>query len=409
MAGLLVLTWLAISPLHAQQGSTDLPQDAPVASSPAPETQALAPDQPISAELLTVAPGEIYWERFGHNALIIGYADGRRISYNFGYFDFAQPGFMRRFLLGDMRYLAVAFDADEDLQAYLREGRALRLQSLALSGDALQRLDAHLRQAVSPAEREYRYDYYRRNCSTRIRDALDEALQGALRRNTVSRSRGLSFRDFTLSHAAPEAWLYVGTHLGLSEAVDRPVSIWEEQFLPARVADAIAELPGSGADGQPGLVRGERYMGPPWPAPPPFPERLPWWIGGGLLLAGLLVLPGLPGAIARAAVLLSWGGIGVVLLGLWLGTDHWAAAANENILLYSPLWWLALPALARRQPRWASRALRWALLLSASAVVLKVLPAFGQQNWEWIALMAAPLSWLGWRVWRAQGSGLGAQ
>lgn len=403
---------LLAGPLCAQQ-ATIAGQDQPLAAdsaglaTPWSESPATAgalppPDQPVSAELMTVAPGQIYWERFGHNALIIGYADGRRISYNFGYFDFAQPGFLRRFLLGDMRYLAIAFVADEDLQAYLQQGRAVRLQRLALSPEALTRLDGHLRRAVSPAEREYRYDYYRRNCSTRIRDALDEALGGALRRHTVSRSRGLSFRDFTLSHAAPEAWLYVGTHLGLSEAVDRPVSIWDEQFLPARVADAIAELPLTGADGQAGLVRDERYLGAPWPDPPGFPERLPWWIAAGLLLTALLALPGLAGAISRGLLALLFGLIGVGLLGLWLGTDHWAAAANENILLFSPLWLLAVPALARRQPRWHSRALRWALLLAAAAVVLKVLPAFDQQNWEWIALLVAPLGWLGWRVVRAE-------
>ncbi|MEZ5444038.1 MAG: DUF4105 domain-containing protein [Lysobacterales bacterium] len=395
-----MLVWLLVfgAPLVGAQEPAVEPAAAPemVVTTDVPD-----PDQPVSATLLTVAPGEIYWERFGHNALIIGYGDGRRISYNFGYFDFEQPGFLTRFLRGDMRYLAIAFAADDDLSGYLREGRSVRLQSLSLPAPALQRLDAVLRQAVSPAEREYRYDYYRRNCSTRIRDALDEALDGALRRNTVSRSRGLSLRDFTLAHAAPEAWLYVGTHLGLSSAVDRPVSIWEEQFLPARVADAIAELPLVGADGQSGLVRQEQLLGPDWPGAPTFPERLPWWIGAGLLLATLFALPGLVGAWARGLIAVTFGLVGATLLGLWLGTDHWAAAANENILLFSPLWWWALPALARRQPLWRSTALRWTLLVTASALVLKVLPAFDQQNWEWIWLMAAPWGWLAWRWWRA--------
>ncbi|MCB1643479.1 MAG: hypothetical protein KDI37_17245, partial [Xanthomonadales bacterium] len=93
--------------------------------------------------------------------------------------------------------------------------------------------------------------------------------------------------------------------------------------------------------------------------------------------------------------------VGATLLGLWLGTDHWAAAANENILLFSPLWWWALPALARRQPLWRSTPMRWTLLVTASALVLKVLPSFDQQNWEWIWLMAAPWGWLAWRWWRA--------
>ncbi len=357
--------------------------------------------QPVAAELMTVAPGEIYWERFGHNALILSFDDGSRTSYNFGYFDFEQPGFLLRFLRGHMLYLAVAIDADVDLGYYLQSGRPVRLQRLDLDLSALARLAAHLERAVSPAEREYRYDYYTRNCSTRIRDALDVALEGALKRSTISRSRGLSYRDFTLSHAAPVGWLYVGTHLGLSEAVDRPISLWDEQFLPARLADATAEL--TNADGSAPLVSAERYLGPAWPAAPPFPERLPWWLLAGGLLAGWIALPGALGRAGAVLIGTAFGLIGLGLLGLWLGTDHAAAHRNENMLLYSPLWLLAVPALAGRASPTSQRALRWALLTAAAAIAAKVLPAFGQQNWEWIALAAPPMLLLAWRVWWGEG------
>lgn len=353
--------------------------------------------EPVAAELMTVAPGEIYWERFGHNALIVSFDDGSRTSYNFGYFDFDQPGFLVRFLRGHMLYLAVAIDAAADLDYYLQSGRSIRLQRLDLDRQALSRLAAHLERAVAPDEREYRYDYYTRNCSTKIRDALDVALDGALKRATISRSRGLSYRDFTLSHAAPVPWLYVGTHLGLSEAVDRPISLWSEQFLPARVADVAAELRNAEGDGP--LVQAERFLGPAWPDPPAFPERMPWWLLAGAALAGMISLPGRVGRSAAVLIGAGFGLIGLALLGLWLGTEHWAAHRNENMLLYSPLWLLALPALAGRTSPTSQQALRWALATAAAAVAAKVLPAFGQQNWEWIALAAPPMLLLAWRVW----------
>jgi hypothetical protein len=110
----------------------------------------------------------------------------------------------------------------------------------------------------------------------------------------------------------------------------------------------------------------------------------------------------LPGRVGRSAAVLigaGFGLIGLALLGLWLGTEHWAAHRNENMLLYSPLWLLALPALAGRTSPTSQRALRWALVTAAAAVAAKVLPAFGQQNWEWIALAAPPMLLLAWRVW----------
>ena len=55
---------------------------------------------------MTMQPGEIFWERFGHDAIVVD--DPRRpappISYNFGFFDPSEPDFIGRFVRGDMRY-----------------------------------------------------------------------------------------------------------------------------------------------------------------------------------------------------------------------------------------------------------------------------------------------------------------
>ena len=39
-----------------------------------------------SVALVTIAPGDIYWQRFGHNTLLVTPADSdKAVSYNFGY------------------------------------------------------------------------------------------------------------------------------------------------------------------------------------------------------------------------------------------------------------------------------------------------------------------------------------
>ncbi len=347
---------------------------------------------------MTAAPGQIYWERFGHNALIVSYNDGRRISYNFGYFDFEQSGFLFRFVRGRMLYRALALDADLDLAGYLEQGRAVRLQRLQMGADALRALDAALREHVQPENSEYRYDYYRNNCSTKVRDAIDAALGGLLKRETAGRSRGLSYRDFTMLATVPEPWLFVGTHLGLGQPVDRPISLWDEQFMPAQLADRVGELYlSNAAGGSYPLVVEDRVLGGDWPQPGAFPETWGWWLAVGLLWAALLRLPGRAGAIIRAASGLLWGLIGLVLLGLCF-TDHWAAQRNENLLLYSPLWLLSIPALYARGGRVAQLGLRLALGLALAGLVLKVLPMLSQQNWEWLWLSMPPVLMLAWRM-----------
>ncbi|MBA3930704.1 MAG: hypothetical protein C0521_14060, partial [Xanthomonas sp.] len=47
----------------------------------------------------TMQPGEVFFERFGHNAIVVvDPASGDAISYNFGFFDLDEPGFYRRFV-----------------------------------------------------------------------------------------------------------------------------------------------------------------------------------------------------------------------------------------------------------------------------------------------------------------------
>lgn len=353
---------------------------------------------------MTVEPGPVYWERFGHNALIISYANGSRVSYNFGYFDFNQPGFLTRFLRGHMLYKALALDADFDVAGYLEAGRAVRLQRLQLPPDALLELDRRLREHVELANADYRYDYYRNNCSTKIRDAIDQALGGQLKRETAGRSRGLSYRDYTLVSTAPVPWLYAGTHLGLGQAVDRPISIWDEQFLPSQLAERVAELRlNNAAGGEYPLVVEDRVLGGAWPDSSAFPERWYWWLGLGLLWAAAFCLPGKWGGLARAGSGLLWGMTGLLLLGL-SATDHWAAHRNENIFLFSPIWLAAIPALYGLGWKGSRRALQLALLVAAIGLGLKVLPAFAQQNWDWYYLALPPMLMLWWRIRSAETS-----
>src|SRR5690606_41076565 len=45
--------------------------------------------------VLSMQPGEVFFERFGHNALVVADpATGAATSYNFGYFDPTKPGFI---------------------------------------------------------------------------------------------------------------------------------------------------------------------------------------------------------------------------------------------------------------------------------------------------------------------------
>src|SRR4051812_22183888 len=59
----------------------------------------------VRITLLTMGQGTEVYELFGHNAIWVHEPDVHPdLVYNWGVFDFNTPGFIPRFLLGDMRY-----------------------------------------------------------------------------------------------------------------------------------------------------------------------------------------------------------------------------------------------------------------------------------------------------------------
>ncbi|HET6566239.1 MAG TPA: DUF4105 domain-containing protein, partial [Xanthomonadales bacterium] len=190
--------------------------------------------------LVTYGPGELYWQRFGHNGIWIRDEDlGLDHVFNFGFFDFEQEDFFLRFLQGRMLYFSAAQPAESEFAQYIDENRSIRLQKLALGEEQALLLADFLVREVQPQNRDYLYDYYLDNCSTRVRDALDLALDGRLQQHFTNLAAGQNFRSHTRRLTAGDFWLYLGLELGLGQPVDEPISRWDEFFIPAQLAAGI--------------------------------------------------------------------------------------------------------------------------------------------------------------------------
>ena len=142
----------------------------------------------------TMQPGEVFFERFGHNAIVVDDPSaGPALSYNFGFFDPEEPDFIGRFVRGDMRYRLVVLPFADDLAYYRDVGRGVSIQWLDLDEDAAGTLASQLARNALPENASYAYDYFLDNCSTRVRDALDGALGGVLARTCRDVRRATTF------------------------------------------------------------------------------------------------------------------------------------------------------------------------------------------------------------------------
>jgi hypothetical protein len=352
---------------------------------------------------MTMGPGKAVWERFGHNAIWI-HDPGRGTdkAYNYGLFDLRQENFLVRFLQGRMWYWMQGFPAQSYVEQYRRANRSVWIQELEIPPKARRELQEFLEWNERPENRFYHYDYYRDNCSTRVRDALDRALGGRIRERTIGLATGTTYRFHTQRLTANDPLVYTGLLLALGQPVDRPISAWEEMFLPLALRDHLRNVTVPGAGGEVPVVRSERTLFESTSEPPP--DRPPYWLPAylGLGLAIGVATLGLGAAgrnhrLARAgvfAICAFWGvtvGIlGLVLVGLWAFTDHTAAYNNENVLQANVLvlGLLGLLPGALRRSRMGRSGLVLAAVVAGVALVgllLKLLPTFYQINSEIIA------------------------
>jgi hypothetical protein len=365
-----------------------------------------APAEALEVSVLTFGPGQIYWERFGHNAIVIhDPASGETTSYNYGMFDFEEENFFFNFLRGRMFYQITAENPDDEIAYYGSEGRSVTRQDLRLSPSQAEALKTYLDTNLQPENRRYRYDYFTSNCSTRVRDALNEVLGGALKAQMISPSRGFSYRLLADSLTTQEPLLMGVIDIGLGPFSDQRLSYWKDSFVPMELMAHLREMKTKDAQGelQP-LVIAEQLLVPArLPAPPALPPDLRWpFFGIGLGLAALMLLLSSrrESALARrsfaalaTAFSLVCALVGLVLLGLWGFTEHESAWRNENLLVFSPLCLLMLPTWWRSArvtaefSRLARRVSTVIAVFAAFALFSKILSTFPQANLPWILLL----------------------
>ena len=325
------------------------PTPAPLVTQPDPLHQA---GQNVTISLLTMGNGAQVWELFGHNGLWIhDNVTNRDTVFNWGVFSFHQTHFIPRFLQGRMLY-AMGGDSMEDvLAAYRYWNRSVVSQELDLTTAQKDSILATIQRNALPENVNYRYDYYRDNCSTRVRDILDRALGGPLSVQAAGLTDA-TYRWHTLRLMQGSLPIMLGVDFGLGRPADVKLTKWQEMFLPRKLHDFVAKVRVLDSTGvMKPLVRSERVLFQSTRAPEPAapPDLGLWLLFGGVVVAafmtwlGFMATPTHGGmrvfaAVVTAAWSLTAGLLGTVLVLLWAITDHVFAHANENVLLFNPLW-----------------------------------------------------------------------
>jgi hypothetical protein len=367
------------------------------------------PASSLEVYVITIGQGALYFEKYGHNMLWFhDPAAGIDHAFNWGSFNFEDPGFLRRQMIGDPQYRVDVFPGQATMDAYRTRDRTIVLQRLNLTAAQKRTALEYAMWNAREGNRYYRYDYYRDNCSTRVRDVIDLALGGALKASTSTEHVPLTYRSETTRLLDDMKLIQFGVNVALGRPANRPLSIWESMFIPMRMRDALRNVRVTDSAGvQAPLVADERvvYESTQYSERDDVPRLWLPYVIIGLLIGAELFASAWVGRRSSAAdkafrfEVAVWslitGVIGVILLLAWLITEHVFWYENENLLLLNPLslFLMVLAPLSIWRPRWLRPAAICAVIvamLGAVALMLKGLPGPGQQNLPLLLLFVPP-------------------
>ncbi len=307
-------------------------------------------------------PGDEVYSAWGHSAFRIqDPATGLDKTYNYGTFDFNQPGFIPRFLRGHLDYIldTAPYQVEVDKYKLIFE-RSMIEQVLDVPPETVRALYTALEINARPENRDYRYDFVRDNCSTRLVDMLDAALaaSGEPALALAPPEAGpdgepRTFRDMLGATTEDRRWLHLGTNLGIGARADEIPTAREATFLPLDLADSFDD---ARVGGQPLVASRDTvfWFPPEAEASFPWPLALAWALFTLVLGATLWMRRRLRsdqfrrwGARADGLLFAAAGTAGTILLLMWVATDHSVTPANAELLWLWPTHLVAAFGLAR--------------------------------------------------------------
>lgn len=354
----------------------------------------------LTIKLVTFGPGSDIYNYFGHNALVVeDTAQHYARLYNFGMFSFGLD-MLPNYMKGRLTFWVAAGPVRATFAHYIDMNRSIHVQELNLPPARRAEMARALAVNVLPENRNYLYDHYYDNCSTRLRDLIDAAVSGQFK-HALDKPARMTFREHTRRFAQKDPLLDFALVFWMNDSMERPLKQWNELYLPSELEAATARTQYTSASGQRVPLVAASYAvfearRPPIPDHPahtwPFTLLFGCVAGGALLLTALWMkrtgniwARGFFGA-QHAVWGFLFGVLGTAGFLMWAFTEHTVTYRNENQLLANPLTLLWLPlgigivfgsAHALRLARWTFYALA---LCSLALCALKLLPSFDQDT-----------------------------
>jgi len=376
-----------------------------------------SPDDTLTIKLALIGPGDELYFWWGHLGLIVEDTSTEDVKfYDWGSFSFSNENFFVNFAFGRLLYGTTVTPAKWVISEYIRSNRDIVLYTLNLSPEQKKAIALFAANNVLPDNRDYHYHHFLDNCSTRIRDILDMALDGQFKAAFGEAEGRFTLRAHVRRHTWFSPFFDWILNFWMGQGIDRPIPVWIEMFLPSELVSQAAEFSYINTEGKEvplvsSIETINRSSGRPEVLAAP---RLQWprQLIASSVFSGVLVFlcvfyvcrkgnyrgGRLFFGLVQSVVGLFFGIAGTALFFFSFFTDHSYTYDNMNLFYVNPMFLAAVPLgliiafsgnVRKRGIALRLSRIFWAYVFSGGILtkVLQVFPPFYHQNQVDLALV----------------------
>ena len=195
---------------------------------------AAQPTQASQISILTMEAGSDIYELEGHAALRVVDSRIGDICIDWGVFDFDSPNFVYRFTAGQTDYTLACHPTQLLIHRANLRGRRVVENVLDLDSATITRVIELVSENIKPWNRQYRYNYVKDNCSTRVYQIIEKAVGDTI---TVTElpdymPQKPTFRKLMTYFHRNYPWYQFGIDLALGSGIDRELNNRETLYAP---------------------------------------------------------------------------------------------------------------------------------------------------------------------------------
>ncbi len=290
----------------------------------------------IRVSLITCGPGgpgdELY-TTFGHTGIrVIDSSSVTDYVFNYGNFDAFEDNFYLNFIKGRLRYFISVDYFNEFEESYRASNRGITEQVLQLTAAEKINVQQFLRNNILPQNRYYMYEFCFDNCTTRVRDLIKKNHDSTFVQTAVM-PLGSTFRNaihFCLNRN-DQQWSKLGIDLLLGKPCDAVMTTEQMDFLPENLMNSLAKAKHPFVSEEKNIYTAKKAGG--------YHAFFSPVMVFSLLL---IIIVGLSFVKHKAAIFFIEGFdriffffiglLGILLVFMWVGTDHLMTKNNFNLL-----------------------------------------------------------------------------